>query len=201
MGVTDSKVLSKNKREELAPIIKETARSYVIDEIHPTMMADLTFNLNEWEMLTVLAIVSRLPEDVGNIYIDNWEVSQARFFSRLSSLLSNPEVEEKGFKLDAARLRGLSYIPEHRADEKYVIVGAASILAKVASDAQYEVFRKEYGDFGSGSPADPRTRRYVWEHRHSPPSIIRTTWRTYQHLCRLSRIEDDSIYGRIKNKH
>ncbi len=200
LGVTDSKVLSKNTREELAPIIKKTACSYVIEEIRPAMMADLTFNLNEWEMLTVLAIVGRLPEEVGNIYIDNWEVSQARFFSRLDSLLNNPEVKEKGFQLDAARLRCMNYVPEHQADEKYTVVGAASILAKAASDAQYDALRQEYGDFGSGSPGDPKTRRYVWEHRNCPPPIVRTTWVTYKHLRGLERIEEDSIYRRIKEK-
>ena len=198
LGVTDSKVVAKSKREELAPIIKATANNYVIDEIRPETMADNSLNLNAWEMLTVLSIVSRLP---GNtVYVDNWEVSGEHFSRRMAFLLSEPKVKDKGFAFNTKELKARNFIAEHRADENYIVVGAASILAKVASDAQYDAYRKQYGDFGSGSPADPRTRLFVWRHRHNPLPIIRTSWQTYKHLSGLERIEDDWLYAKVKKK-
>ena len=48
------------------------------------------------------------------------------------------------------------YIIEPKADLKYPIVGAASIIAKVIRDAQLKIIE---GDVGSGYPSDPRTRK------------------------------------------
>jgi ribonuclease HII len=194
IGVADSKMLTRKKREKLAPLIRDTAEAFVIDEVRPEAMADQSLNLNDREMEAVLSIMSRLPLTSGKVYIDNWEVSQEWFFKRLTRIIEmkGPEVEQ--------RLKNLCIIPEHRADENHTIVGAASILAKVSSDAQYDEYRQKYGDFGSGSPADPKTRLFVWEHRSSPPPIIRTTWQTYKHLSSLDNIKDDFLYSRVKKK-
>jgi RNase HII (EC 3.1.26.4) len=72
-------------------------------------------------------------------------------------------------------------IAEHKADQSYPIVGAASIMAKVIRDREVEALRKLHGDFGSGYPADPATRgyleRYIREH-HAPPPFARRSWKT-----------------------
>ena len=72
-------------------------------------------------------------------------------------------------------------VAEHRADEKYIPVAAASILAKVLRDEHIELLKKVYGDLGSGYPSDPRTRnwlkRYYEEHGELPP-IVRRSWST-----------------------
>ena len=48
---------------------------------------------------------------------------------------------------------------EHKADENYPIVAAASICAKLIRDEKIEKIKKEVGfDFGSGYPSDERTR-------------------------------------------
>ena len=44
-------------------------------------------------------------------------------------------------------------------------------------------------------PGDPKTRLFVWQHRHNPPPIIRKSWNTFAMLAPLERIEDDPIYG------
>jgi ribonuclease HII len=85
----------------------------------------------------------------------------------------------------------VEFTAEHRADENHVVVGAASILSKVHSDRQYDEYRKIYGDFGSGSPGDPKTRLYVWTHRENPPPIVRRSWNTYKYLSTLEDIEQD----------
>lgn len=205
LGVKDSKLITAKKREKLAKIIKETAIGFTILDMPPQMIDDKTFNLNDWEMITLFKIMKKLlkfanPEEV---YVDNWETSQKGFKKRFKDLLKikvrNTLVKYK-IILNRKKLKSLNIIAEHRADENYVVVGAASILAKVASDAQYRKFKRKYGDFGSGSPADPKTRLFVWKHRENPLPIIRTSWNTYKTLAPLEKFEDDPLFSKLKNK-
>lgn len=205
LGVKDSKLVSPKKREMLAEIIKQTATAFVIQEITPAMIDNKTLNLNDWEMLVVLNTIKKLvkkhtPEKV---YIDNWETSAKGFNARLTKLLASDmkqKLREHKFVLSRKKLTALYFIPEHRADENYTIVGAASILAKTSSDAQYRNYKKIYGDFGSGSPGDPKTRLFVWQHRQNPLPIIRTSWNTCKTLFPLNAIEDDPLRFLIKKK-
>lgn len=78
---------------------------------------------------------------------------------------------------------------EHGADEEHAVVGAASIVAKVARDAhvadladQYaETYGEPFGDLGSGYPSDPNTREFletfVAEHGRLP-DCARRSWST-----------------------
>ncbi len=196
LGVTDSKCLSRKKRERLAHIIKETAQAYSIQEIEPQMIDNKTLNLNEWEMSIFLRIVDSLQEKISIhfLYVDNWEVNPILFWQRLHQMLSRDLASLINKSINKEKIQRVQIIPEHQADEKYVIVGAASILAKTSSDFQYDEYKKLYEDFGSGSPGDPATRRFVWQHRHNPPPIVRTSWNTYKVLSRLERIEEDTFY-------
>ncbi len=205
LGVKDSKVVAAKKREKLAKIIKETASTFCIREVTPAQMSDLTFNLNDWEMLIVLSILNNisLKALISDTYIDNWEVNQPTFFKRYRQLAkwsARSQLAKKSFRFNRKRLNSINLIPEHKADENYTIVGAASILAKTASDTQYRKYKKQFGDFGSGSPADPTTRHFVWRHRQNPLPIIRTTWHTYKVISKLKNIDDDIIISKLKNK-
>lgn len=205
LGVKDSKLIAAKKREELAKIIKETAQAIVLMEITPAMIDDKSLNLNAWEMLVVLTIIKKLQRKATfkKVFIDNWEVSEKLFVKRMEELIGSSNKElilQKGFHLKKDNFKSVELIPEHFADENYTVVGAASILAKVASDAQYRKYKRKYGDFGSGSPGDPQTRLFVWQHRNNPLPIIRTSWNTFKVLSVLDNIEDDEIYGRVKNK-
>ena len=199
LGVKDSKLVAPKKREQLADVIKQTAKVFSIKEVTPAMMDDKSiFNLNDWEMLVVLAIVKQLhaKDALQKIYIDNWETSAQGFYKRLERVLSidlKPHLRAYKFVLSRNKLISMPYIPEHKADEHYTVVGAASILAKTASDAQYRDYRKQFGDFGSGSPADPKTRHFVWRHRENPLPIIRRSWNTFKTLARLESIEHDPL--------
>ena len=69
----------------------------------------------------------------------------------------------------------------NKADDTYVIVGAASIIAKVTRDREIEKIKKETGiDFNSGYTSDPMTQKYV-HHRKDYPALepyLRTRWST-----------------------
>lgn len=192
LGVKDSKLVAPKKREYLAEIIKKSALDFYITEMPPHMIDDKSYNLNEWEMVVVLKILKKLTQEpIDEIYIDNWETTRSGFDKRYEQLVTANLKK----KLSSSRI-----IAEHRADENYTIVGAASILAKTSSDEQYRKYKKKYGDFGSGSPADPKTRLFMWQHRENPLPIMRTSWETYKHLSQLQSIDDDYIYSRVKNK-
>lgn len=201
LGVKDSKLITAKKREHLAAIIKQTATAFAIQEITPIMIDDKDFNLNDWEMLVVLKTIKLLTKKhtPEKVYIDNWETSSKGFNARFKKILSlalKKKRREKQFVLNRKKLVALTYIAEHRADENYTIVGAASILAKTSSDAQYRLYKKKFGDFGSGSPGDPKTRLFVWQHRNDPLPIIRTSWNTFKTLAPLLSIDEDPLRTR-----
>jgi len=76
-------------------------------------------------------------------------------------------------------------VSEHHADEKYLVVSAASIIAKVTRDRAIKTLAKKYGEIGSGYPSDPVTIRYlsgyIDEHR-TPPPLARKSWKTVSNL-------------------
>jgi len=205
LGVKDSKLIAAKKRAQLEKIIKETALGFTVAQITPAMIDDKSYNLNDWEMLIVLRIAQELQKfgAMEAIIIDNWEVTEPVFRKRYANLIAksiNQPQFPHDITLDGAQLANLVLIPQHFADLNYVVVGAASILSKQASDRQYAEYKEIYGDFGSGSPGDPQTRYFVWQHRHNPPPIVRTSWNTFAMLAPLERIEDDPIYGRGLNR-
>ncbi len=201
LGVKDSKLITAKKRDKLEKIIKETALGFTVSQITPAMIDDKSYNLNDWEMLIVLQIAQELQKQntMDAIIIDNWEVTEPVFRKRCANLIAkaiiNPQFPHE-ITLNGTQLTNLALIPQHFADLHYIVVGAASILSKQASDRQYAEYKEIYGNFGSGSPADPQTRLFVWQHRHNPPPIVRTSWNTFAMLAPLERIEDDPIYGR-----
>jgi ribonuclease HII len=205
LGVKDSKLLSRKRRDELDRMIRRNAHAHSILHIPPARIDDKDLNLNAWEMVTLLKIVQnmRLKSDFQMVYVDNWEVSPDWFDRRLEDILSRGRaalLKGKKVILRKKLLRRIEFIPEHRADETYTIVSAASILARAASDRQYDRLRKMYGDIGSGSPGDPKTRKFVWKHRARPVPIIRQSWQTYKTLSKIGRLLDDPWYGRLKKR-
>lgn len=200
IGVKDSKLIAFKKRNSLADIIKKTAIGFSIHEMQPAMIDDKRLNLNDWEMLTLFKIVQDLQKyaPVHDVYVDNWEVTLQRFRERYTAVMHDTMQAIHTITLDKEKLSSVNFIPEHRADENHIVVGAASILAKSSSDAQYQAYKEIYGNFGSGSPGDPQTRLFVWNNRHNPPPIVRTSWHTYKTLAVLDDIKKDAIYARIK---
>jgi ribonuclease HII len=205
LGVKDSKLIAFKKRNRLAEIIKETALSYSIHEVTPAMIDNKSFNLNDWEMLVVFKILNDLKNksEVETVYIDNWDVSAKLFKQRYRKLIAykmKKTLCSHQFRINRKKINALELIPEHRADENHIVVGAASILAKSASDAQYKKYKRKYGDFGSGNPGDSKTRLFVWNHRHNPLPIIRTSWHTFKTLLPLEKFEDDPLALQRKSK-
>ncbi len=160
----DSKSISARKREELFDKIKKAAIDYVIlkidaDELNRLMERK---NLNVIEMEKFGKIIDALKPEVA--YIDAPEADTEKFKRKLAEFYNHK----------------CKIIAENKADEKYPIVGAASILAKVVRDREMEKISEELGiDLGSGYPGDERTAEKIEKLiRDGKNKYIRERWAT-----------------------
>jgi ribonuclease HII len=70
---------------------------------------------------------------------------------------------------------------EHQADQSYLLVGAASIIAKMARDTHMASLAATFGAVGSGYPSDPTTRTFLADYvadNGALPSCARRSWAT-----------------------
>lgn len=82
------------------------------------------------------------------------------------------------------------WIVEPKADARYPVVGAASIVAKTTRDARMDALAREVlaaggGAVGSGYPSDPETRAFLAQvlARGGPlPPFVRARWGTIEVL-------------------
>lgn len=163
IGVRDSKKLTQKKREELAEKIREVARVEVI-KISAEKLNELmeVKNLNEILRDAYVELILKLSPSF--VYVDSPDVNP----ERLSKYLRDRT--------------GVEVLAEHRADEKYVLVSSASIIAKVEREEEIRKLKKEIGDFGSGYPSDPRTISFLKS--QSPlPSFVRKKWKTLKRVA------------------
>ena len=110
-------------------------------------------------------------------YLDAADTNAVRFERRV------------GTRVDGVELRA-----EHGADERYVVVSAASIVAKVERDAHVATLAEEYGDVGSGYPGDQTTRDFLrgFVHEHGRlPDCARESWQTSRDV--LGELDQSSL--------
>jgi len=169
MGVRDSKELSPRARMRLAEEIERSATVVVVVK-HPPALIDAV-NLNTMEHDTMLYMLQRigLRGRIAEVYVD--AVGPPR----------------KTLSLLARTFPDARIIVEPKADARYTPVAAASIVAKVARDAEIERYRSLYGLRGSGYPTDPETLDWIREvyqaNPGEPPPIVRRTWGTLKRLA------------------
>ena len=165
LGVKDSKKLSPKRREYLAGEIRKIAEKIVVRVIEPEeidkMREEMT--INELEVRIFAEVIDKLQG--SEIYVDAADVNEERFAEEISSILSYaPKI-----------------ISKHKADDLFPEVSAASIIAKVERDKIIEMIAEEIGEFGSGYPADERTKeflkKYYEEHGELPPHV-RRSWKS-----------------------
>ncbi|MBA7502281.1 Ribonuclease HII [subsurface metagenome] len=170
-GVRDSKLLSPKKRGILAKFITEKALKVEIIELSPAEIDELRLvkkiNLNETEAINFARILDRLKPKIA--YVDSTDPDPAMFKGRIQRhLRTKPKL-----------------VVENFADRKYVVVGAASIVAKVRRDQRVAELRLKHGDLGSGYTSDARTISFLerWVREHGKlPEFARKSWKTAQRI-------------------
>lgn len=167
LGAKDSKLLSPKRREALAEKIEEMARDVIVLKIAACRIDKYRrqgVNLNKIEAIKFADVINYLrPEKT---YIDSPDVNTNRF-----ELFLKKMVKEDGAK----------FVVEHKADHKYPVCSAASIIAKVARDEEIEQLKKKYGDLGPGYTSNEITMKWLkdWLEKHKKfPDIVRKTWVT-----------------------
>ena len=170
----DSKALTAQQREEAYEELKRFC-NFRWAEVSAAdlnrMMKDMS--LNDIEAKYMADLIKKLDE--SDIMIDMPDRYAWTFRRRM---------ERFGVKRFEA---------EHKADEKYPIVAAASICAKILRDRKIEEIRKATFDFGSGYPSDPKTisalkdpqKRAVLE------PFIRQRWKTLETIKQRKLFEGD----------
>jgi len=173
LGVKDSKLLSPDKREYLAPKIKKLAVGWRVARLSPEEIDRVVqtgrrlHRLNRLEAKAMAKVIEALKPDVA--YVDASDVLADRFGHHIA--------EELSFRV--------KIVSEHKADERYQIVSAASIIAKVERDKAISRLRQRHGNFGCGYPTDPKTLEFLekWINESgSYPDFVRKSWQPAQRL-------------------
>ena len=169
-GVKDSKLLTPAKREILARKITGIATDQYILEVGAHVIDELrsVMTMNEIMVKSFSSVVARLHAD--RAILDAADVNAQRFAQRVK----------------AASKTTMDLIAEHKADQRYQVVSAASILAKVQRDASMrELEGAMHCKIGSGYPHDRDTiaflEGWVKENRDLPP-CARHSWATAKRI-------------------
>lgn len=165
MGVKDSKKLSPGRRAELYKLLR--TRPFAVYAIHPRDID--SSNLNKLELKAIFNVLKALSLRLGD------EFKQSRIVVDKFADISL----ELRVLLRSLGFNGIVLVEEN-ADDKYVEVSAASIIAKYLRDRRIEVLRSLYGVEGSGYPSDQRTLNWLDKVLKSGtrPPIIRYSWAT-----------------------
>ncbi|HHX99936.1 MAG TPA: ribonuclease HII [Methanothermobacter sp.] len=166
LGLKDSKKISPKRRITLSRKIERIAECHTI---HITakdidMLRSRDVNLNEIEKIAMNRIIRE--SEPSTCFIDSMDIKPERLTIELETM--HPDVK---------------VVAEHKADDRYPIVSAASIIAKVERDRAIQKIKKKYKDVGSGYPSDPKTIKFL---KTIPPGdlpdFIRRSWATVERI-------------------
>ncbi len=184
LGVKDSKCLSPKERSTFAVEIRRIAAKINVKKLLPEDIDIVVetgrrlHKLNRLEAQAMAEVIGTLKPDVA--FVDASDVSEDRFRQHVLESLS-------------FRIRIIS---EHKADMKYPIVSAASVIAKVERDKEVEKLKEIYGDLGCGYPSDPKTLSFLrgcLEKFGGYPDCVRRSWKTAKKI----RSERGSLQQRL----
>jgi len=167
LGVKDSKKLTAKTREELYKKIISLVDSYYVAKISPKSI-DISVKkhgLNKLEAKYMAKVISKLNPDTS--FVDSCDVNPKRFGKEISRLSNNNKI--RSF---------------HHADSRFIVVSAASIIAKVTRDKAITRLRKDH-DLGSGYPSDRKTINFVkkyYKTRKTMPNFVRKRWKPTQKI-------------------
>lgn len=173
LGVKDSKLLTPQKRETLVTQIKEHALVYHTVWLSPAEIDRVVeskrklHKLNRLEAQAMAKVISILKPDT--VYVDASDILADRFAEHIQENLTfSPKI-----------------VSEHKADLKYPVVSAASIIAKVERDKAISQLQQKHGNMGCGYPSDPKTTKFLedWIRKFgSYPDFVRKSWKTAKRI-------------------
>jgi len=171
LKVRDSKLVPPDKREELYGKIKDVAIETHFVSISAKEIDNYRKkgSLNELEAMKMAELIETFTKKPEWIFIDLPDPTAEGFINRI----------KKYTRLEA------KVTAEHKADQNYPVVSAASIIAKVERDRAVRELEKRYNvELGTGYPHDERAIKYIEEcaKRDERPPIIRYSWATAKRI-------------------
>ncbi|MDS0294062.1 ribonuclease HII [Halogeometricum luteum] len=171
-GIDDSKRLAARRREEIAATLRDREGVEIgVAFVEPERIDRPDTDMNALTVAAHVEALAAVARGGDEVVTDAGDVDESRFGRRVRT-----GVEEAGV--------AVSVTAEHRADETYPHVGAASVVAKVERDARMaavgEAFAA-YGPVGSGYPSDPTTREFLRTYVGETgelPDCARASWST-----------------------
>ncbi|TMA00311.1 MAG: ribonuclease HII [Methanobacteriota archaeon] len=185
MNCRDSKKLSPEKREALAPEIEKVSQFEVV--VIPAEQIDVMraeMSLNDFEAKLFAEVIAKLRPETA--YVDAADVDEIEFKRSVR--------RELAFDVEI--------VSQHNADELFPVVSAASILAKVCRDREMRSIEESIGmTIGSGYPSDPDTIAFLekWiREKGSLPPHTRASWDTARRLLAESKNRKLDDFGSRK---
>ncbi len=173
LGVRDSKEMSPEEREEIFPELLRIADKVILRAVLPKEIdkyVSLKLSLNNLELLVFSEIIKEMDADV--IYVD----SPSRNTKKVENFLRE--------------MTGKNVIARNKADKEFPVVSAASVIAKVTRDRYINALKREFGDFGSGYPSDPKTIEFLKRNLNKiDKKMIRRSWETYQRISQRNLLD------------
>ncbi len=157
------------------------------EEINEAMQKGIS--LNELEAIHFAKLLDSMSSDVRSFYLDSPDVIAEKFGLRLKMLSSKP-TRVVGIKARKEELQSkpIKLIAEHKADVKYPVVSAASIIAKVTRDEEIRKLEKKLKvPIGSGYPSDYKTIEAVRKHLKTGKlsGHLRMHWKTMENIKQM----------------
>jgi len=185
IGVKDSKMLSPKQRDVLAHEIRKDCKLHIAKitakELNVLMK---TKSLNQIEADAITEFIKEIPEktmeQIEKIYIDVPDPIPIKFVHRLHIPKKLKE------KIHAS----------HKADVKYPICSAASIIAKTVRDAEIEKIKHELQcDFGTGYSHDVNTIECIEKNIDDSRwhKYMRMEWSTAKRLLQKSKFKTKQV--------
>jgi len=169
LGVTDSKKLTPKKRKEIYFKLKNNM------DMKYVQLTPINIDNNNKEGSTLLEL-----EILGMVKVLNAEKPDLIIVDALTS-----KPEKFGENLKKRLNFETKIISENKADLKYEIVGAASIIAKELREQEIKDIKENIKlDCGSGYTSDKKTIMFLKEHWENKEFdfIFRKSWQTYKNL-------------------
>ncbi len=169
--------------------IFSVAEDVKVDKIWPNEINESMKNnisLNELEAVHFARLFDSIEVPISRLYLDSPDVIEERFGIRINMLSGKP-TNVSGIR-KAHSKPGTKIISEHKADSKYPVVSAASIIAKVERDREIMKLSKALNiNIGSGYPSDYVTINAVRKNIRNPElnKHVRVYWKTFNELRQM----------------
>lgn len=168
IGVKDSKLLTENQRNVLYKEIKKLPHKIIKvspEEIDKHVLSENS-SLNILEAITSTKLINS-QENITKVIVDLPSKNKTKYVEKIKEKLKREILIQAEFK----------------ADLNYVVVSAASILAKVTRDREIEKIQKMLNvEIGSGYPSDPYTKNALIKHFKELQPYLRKSWKTIANL-------------------